>query len=155
MRNDAPLHGCLAQPHLSLTQLSLLPCLTAIHLLLQVARLEQRVLAVSTECEALSASLDEARSAADGARSAAHAALEGLGQQPRERWPRSVLLVVQAAEAAVREEAAQKAVSTGAAGAVALEQACWCTKRHSHFTFTSQQACWLLVTTLRLRLLLL
>jgi hypothetical protein len=73
--------------------------------------LEQRVLAVSTECEALSAALDEARSAADGARSAAHAALEGLGQQPRERWPRSVLLVVQAAEAAVREEAAQKAVS--------------------------------------------
>jgi hypothetical protein len=80
---------------------------------LQVARLEQRVLAVSSECEALSAALDEARSAADGARSAAHAALEGLGQQPRERWPRSVLLVVQAAEVAVREEAAQKAVSAG------------------------------------------
>jgi hypothetical protein len=39
------------------------------------------------------------------------AALEGLGQQARERWPCSVLLVVQAAEAAVREEAAQKAVS--------------------------------------------
>lgn len=78
---------------------------------LQVARLEQRALAVSAECEALSAALDEARSAADGARSAAQSALEGLGQKPRERWPRAVLLVVAAAEAAVREEAAQKAVS--------------------------------------------
>jgi hypothetical protein len=96
--------------------------------LLQVARLEQRVLAVSTECEALSGSLDEARSAADGARSAAHAALEGLGQQPRECWPRSVLLVVTAAEAAVREEAAQKAVSAGATGAGAhlLASLLWC-----------------------------
>jgi hypothetical protein len=51
--------------------------------------------------------------------SSVHAALKGLGQQPREHWPRSVLLAVQAAEAAVREEAAQKAVSAGATGAVA------------------------------------
>jgi hypothetical protein len=47
-----------------------------------------------------------------------HAALEGLGQQAHECWPRSVLLVVTAAEAAVREETAQKAVSAAANGAV-------------------------------------
>jgi hypothetical protein len=114
-----PLYSVQDACWLSATRLSASHRLSLAWLLLtQVARLEQRVLAVSSECEALSAALDEARSAADGARSAAHAALEGLGQQPRERWPRSVLLVVQAAEAAVREEAAQKAVSDAGTGAI-------------------------------------
>lgn len=66
--------------------------------------------AVSAECEALSAALDEARAAADGARTAAAASVENLANQPRERWPRSLLLLVESAEATIRDEAAQKAV---------------------------------------------
>lgn len=77
---------------------------------LQVARLEQRVFAVSADSEQLSAALDEARAAADRARATAAAALDGLGSLPREKWPRAVNLLVEAAEAAVRDEANQKLV---------------------------------------------
>lgn len=67
--------------------------------------------AVSAESEQLSAALDEARTASDRVRATAAASLEGLGTLPREKWPRAVAVLVDAAEAAVRDEANQKLVS--------------------------------------------
>lgn len=82
----------------------------AMLMLYQVARLEQRVFAVSAESEQLSAALDDARAAADRAKAAAAASLDGIGNMPRDKWPRAVTLLVEAAEAAVRDDAHQKLV---------------------------------------------
>lgn len=81
----------------------------------QVSRLEQRIHAVTADNETLQSELDGARRDADRARdtAAATSAGEGLARLPRDKWPLSVLMLVQAAETAAVADIKEQHVSTG------------------------------------------
>jgi hypothetical protein len=74
-----------------------------------VGGLEQRVLTITSENEALVGELDAARRAASGAERAALDNLAALPGKPREAWPRVVQLVVEEAERRLAEELRAKA----------------------------------------------
>lgn len=96
------MHSCLLLAHRQFIEATFLLCL-------QVARLEQRIFAISAENDSIAASLDDARKAAAGAAAAATAALDTLPSKPREAWPRAVQLLVSEAERRVTEELAARA----------------------------------------------